>query len=319
MRCSSSALRDLRCAACLPLTRLWSAIILLSALGGCRATEFFIANAPDAFAHIERRTDLAYGSEVRQRLDVYLPHTQAPRPVVIFWYGGSWSQGSKGEYRFVGETLARAGFVAFLPDYRLYPQVTFPLFDEDGARAVAWVERHAAEFGGDARHIVLMGHSAGAHTAALLAFDHDLLRRFGGEPACIAGLVGLSGPYELVPDSAGLRATFAPPYTPRDWQPIQFVDAAAPPALLLHGEDDKDVRPAQTLDLQQALQAIGVRVEVHLYPHRGHGATIAPFALVTRWRAPAVRDTVGFVNSVTAFRSHPGAGGDCLAEGPSGR
>ncbi|MBV8853663.1 MAG: hypothetical protein JOY91_09695 [Sinobacteraceae bacterium] len=94
-------------------------MILLTALGGCRATEFFIANAPDAFGHIQRLTDLPYGSEVRQRLDVYLPRTHAPRAVVIFWYGGSWSQGSKGEYRFVGETLAQAGFVAVLPDYRL--------------------------------------------------------------------------------------------------------------------------------------------------------------------------------------------------------
>jgi acetyl esterase/lipase len=287
--------------------RMVGVLTLLGLLSACRATSFFVANAPNAVGGVERHTDISFGEDPRQRLDVYVPRTTAPRPVVIFWYGGSWTAGSKREYAFVGEALAHRGIVAVLPDYRLYPQVTFPAFEEDAARAVAWVERHAPEYGGDARHIVLMGHSAGAHTAAFLALNHEFLRRFAAEPGCIAGLVGLSGPYVLAPDTDVLRATFPAPYTERDWQPVQFADAAAPPTLLLHGEKDNDVRVEEAVALRDVLQGYGDRVELHIYPDRGHGSTVAPFALVMRWRTPAVQDTVDFVNRVAhASSDQPG-------------
>jgi acetyl esterase/lipase len=266
---------------------------------GCSTPQFLLANAPTAFSGIDRHLDLDYGQDPRQRLDVYAPRQAANRPVVIFWYGGSWTKGSKAEYRFVGTTLAERGFVAVLPDYRLYPHVAFPLFDEDGARAVAWVEQHAREFGGDPKHIVLMGHSAGGHTAAFLAYNHAFLEKFGADPQSISGVVGLSGTYVLVPDTDTLRATFPPPYTEKDWQPIRFVDAHAPPTLLLHGLDDKEVLPQEAIELRDALLREHVRVELELYPHRSHGATVAPFALLARWRTPIVDAVVKFIDSVT--------------------
>jgi acetyl esterase/lipase len=267
---------------------------------GCRSTEFMLANAPALFARIDRHIDLPYGTDPRQQLDVYAPRGAHGRPVVIFWFGGYWTGGSKAEYRFVGSTLAQQGFVAVLPEYRLFPQVSFPLFDEDGARAVAWVEEHAGEFGGDPSRIVLMGHSAGAHTAAFLALNQAFLERFGAQAHSIVGLVGLSGPYALVPDTDVLRATFPAPYTERDWQPVAFVTAGAPPVLLLHGQNDTDVLPRQAIELRDALKRQGVRAELHLYPHRGHGSTVASFALMARWSTPAVRDTTAFIKSVTA-------------------
>jgi len=273
--------------------------VLALLAAGCGTSEFLLANAPTAFSRLDRHVDLPYGQGRRQRLDVYAPRGAANLPVVIFWYGGSWTKGSKADYRFVGTTLAQRGFVAVLPDYRLYPQVTFPLFDEDGARAVAWVEQHVREFGGDPKHIVLMGHSAGGHTAAFLALNHAFLQKFGADPQSISGLVGLSGTYVLVPDTATLRATFPPPYTENDWQPIRFVDEHAPPTLLLHGLDDTEVLPQEAVALHDALLRAHVRAELHLYPHRGHGATVAPFALLARWRTPVVEETVGFIQSVT--------------------
>jgi acetyl esterase/lipase len=273
---------------------------LVALLSGCRNAEFFLANAPTEFDRVDRHVDLAYGHDARQRLDIYAPRHAVNLPVVIFWYGGSWTQGSKSDYRFVGTTLAEHGFVAVLADYRLYPQVTFPLFDEDGARAVAWVEQHAQEFGGDPKHIVLMGHSAGGHTAAFLALNHAFLEKFGADPRAIAGLVGLSGTYVLVPDTPTLHATFPAPYTEKDWQPIRFVDAQAPPTLLLHGLDDKEVLPQEAIELRDALVRAHVRVELHLYPHRGHPDTVASFAPLARWRTPAVSDTVKFIEGLRA-------------------
>jgi acetyl esterase/lipase len=282
---------------------------LLLLLAGCSSTQFLVANAPTQFDRIDRHANLPYGQDPRQRLDVYAPRQAANRPVVIFWYGGSWVKGKKSDYRFVGTTLAERGFVAVLPDYRLYPQVSFPAFDEDGARAVAWVEQHVQEFGGDPHHIVLMGHSAGGHTAAFLAFNHEFLRKFGADPDSIAGLVGLSGTYVLVPETATERATFPPPYTEADWQPIRFVDAHSPPTLLLHGTDDKEVLPQEAVELRDAMLRDHLRVELHLYPHRGHGDTVASFAPVARWRTPALRDTITFIDSVTGGQASPATAG----------
>ncbi|HEY6924335.1 MAG TPA: alpha/beta hydrolase, partial [Steroidobacteraceae bacterium] len=174
------------------MTRRLPAFALLLFLSGCASTLSLVANVPTQFDRLDRHTDLAYGRDPRQRLDVSSPRQAMNRPVVVFWYGGSWVTGKKSYYRFVGTTLAERGIVTVIPDYRLYPQVHFPAFDEDGARAVAWAEQHVQEFGGDPHHIVLMGHSAGGHTAAFLAFNHEFLRKFGAEPADISGLVGLS-------------------------------------------------------------------------------------------------------------------------------
>jgi acetyl esterase/lipase len=131
-------------------------IALLLLLQGCATSEFLVANAPTEFDRIDQHADLPYGQGPRQRLDVYSPRQAVNRPVVVFWYGGSWVKGKKSQYRFVGTTLSERGIVAVIPDYRLYPEVHFPAFDEDGARTVAWVEQHVQEFGGDPHHIVLM-------------------------------------------------------------------------------------------------------------------------------------------------------------------
>ena len=278
---------------------IFSAALILACVSGCTSLTFFAANAPTAFSHVDRQANFAYGADPRQKLDVYLPGHAVNQPVVIFWYGGSWQEGSKSNYRFVGAALAKLGFVAVVPDYRLYPQVAFPLFDEDGARAVAWVEQHIQEFGGDPKRIVLMGHSAGGHTAAFLAFNHAFMEGFGAQSADIVGLVGLSGPYALVPDSDALRAAFAAPFTDKDWQPIRFVDSHAPPTLLLHGLSDREVLPRESIELRDALLRAHVRVEMHLFPHRGHDDTIAPFALLARWRTPVVKEVAAFVRSVT--------------------
>ena len=267
-------------------------------LTGCSTTQFLVANAPTQFDRVDRHADLAYGQDRRQRLDIYSPRQAVNRPVVIFWYGGSWVKGKKWEYRFVGTTLAERGIVTVIADYRLYPQVHFPAFDEDGARAVAWVEQHVQDYGGDPRRIVLMGHSAGGHTAAFLAFNHAFLEKYGADPHDIAGLVGLSGTYVLVPETAEEHATFPPPYTEKDWQPIQFVDARAPPTLLLHGIDDKEVLPQEAIALRDEMLRQHLRVDLHLYQHRGHGDTVASFAPIARWRTPAVKETVEFVDSV---------------------
>jgi acetyl esterase/lipase len=280
------------------------AVLATAMLAACSGFSFFVANAPNALGSSFKRTsDLAYGADARQRLDAFAPQgtgAATKSPTVIFFYGGSWTLGKKSEYAFVGAALAARGFVTVIPDYRLYPQVRFPEFMDDAARAVAWVQQHAGELGADSERIVLMGHSAGAQMAALLALNDAYLVKAGGRPHSIVGLVGLSGPYALDPNTDTLRTIFSSPYTPADWQPVRFVSTRAPPTLLLQGLDDKLVYPSHTQKLRDALAAVGVPVETHLYPGRGHADTIASFTLVARYRTPALEQTVEFLRGVTA-------------------
>jgi acetyl esterase/lipase len=266
---------------------------------------FFAANTPALFGDFDRRADLSYGQHARQRLDVYLPKA-APgrppsgargRPIIVFWYGGGFESGRKSSYRFVGAALAKAGYVAVLPDYRLYPEVKFPAFVEDGAGALAWVVSQAAEIGGDPRRIYVAGHSAGAYIAAMLAYDRAQLERVGLPPDAVRGLIGLSGPYALTPNDATLDAIFAAPYTPADWRPSQRVQRGAPPALLLHGEADERVAVSHAYAMAAALEHFGSKATVRIYPGRGHTDTAASFAVPYRSKVPVVQEIRSFVDA----------------------
>lgn len=273
--------------------------MLAAALPACSSLGFFVANTPVPFGSFTRSTGLPYGGDARQRLDVFSPGA-GRHPVVVFFYGGAWTSGKKSQYAFVGAALAARGYVTVIPDYRLYPQVRFPEFIADGARAVAWVRQHGHEFGGDTARIVLMGHSAGAYMAAMLALNDRYLVKADVPRNSIVGLIGLSGPYALVPNTDTLHAIFTTPYTPEDWQPVRFASDRAAPTLLLQGQDDTVVSVTQTREMRDALRAHGVRVESHIYAKRSHADTVASFSLVARLRTPALNETLAFLRSVTA-------------------
>jgi acetyl esterase/lipase len=240
---------------------------------------------------------LAYGPDSRQRLDVYAPRSgcEQPRPVVVFFYGGSWNSGTRAGYAFVGRALAAQGFVTVIPDYRLVPEVHYPAFVEDGAAAVRWVTANAGKYCGDGRSIVLMGHSAGAYIAAMLAVDPRWLE---GTRAAIKGLVGLAGPYDFAPfDVDASRAAFGQVSDPAETQPVTWAGAGDPPALLLYGTDDTVVRPRNSEALAARLRAGGVAVERRAYPGLGHVGILLALARPFRGRAPVLRDAATFIRS----------------------
>jgi acetyl esterase/lipase len=269
--------------------------LLIVLVAGCSRLVFTAVNAPAYFGDFTRRADVPYGTRERQRLDVYTPRHAVNPPIIVFWYGGGWENGRKSQYRFVGAALAKAGYVAVLPDYRLYPEVKFPAFIEDGAQALAWVVSHAAAIGGDPRRIYLAGHSAGAHLAAMLAYDPSKLASVGVPSGTVRGFIGLSGPYALDPNNDTYRTIFAAPYGLADWQPVQLAKAGAPPALLLHGEADDvvDVRHARVMAAK--LEALGVAVTLKTYPGRGHRDTVAAFAVPAPHKLPVMEEIRRFV------------------------
>ncbi len=266
-------------------------------LAGCSRLAFGVANLAARSGAFERHADLAYGPADRRTLDVYAPRGAHDAPVIVFFYGGAWTRGSKEDYRFVGAALAEAGYVTVLPDYRLYPAAPFPLFIQDGAQAVKWVGEHAREYGGNPQQIFLAGHSAGAHLAAMLAVQSRWLEAAGADPRAIRGLIGLSGPYALEPNSRTLNAIFAAPWRASDWQPAALVMPRAPPALLLHGADDNVVWPVQAEKFAAALRAAGVPVELEIFADRRHADTVAALSAPGRRRAPVLEAIQRFISA----------------------
>ena len=270
------------------------AAVLLAACSPAR-----LVNALVSTDTLVARRDIAYGDNPRQRLDVYEPKEGPPpaagRPVVVFFYGGSWDSGSREEYLFVAEALVSRGFVVVVPDYRVYPEVVFPAFLEDGARAIAWTRRNARAHGGNPDRIFLMGHSAGAHIAAMLCFDAHFLAAVGESPGNLAGFIGLAGPYDFLPlTSERLKLIFAPEATIARTQPITFVRGGEPPSLLITGTDDSVVSPGNTQRLAARLRVVGARVTERRLEGLNHFTIVGYLAAPLR-RADLLDEIAAFV------------------------
>ena len=242
----------------------------------------------------------AYGPGPRHKLDVWVPkgNSARPLPVVIFFYGGGWVSGERGDYGFAGRAYAAQGFVAIVSDYRLVPGTRFPGFIEDGALAVKWARDNVARYGGDPKRISVSGHSAGAHIAAMLALDRHFLRDAGVDPGIIRAAALLSGPYDFYPFTDG-RARDALGNWPRpaETQPISFARADAPPMLLIHGTADTVVRPYNSERLAAKLTRLGATAELRLYPGKSHIDTIKSVSPTFRGSTPALADSVAFLRT----------------------
>lgn len=245
---------------------------------------------------IRTTRSIAYAGRARHTLDVCRRLDAVAAPVVVFFYGGAWRSGNKDMYRYVGKALARCGYVAVVPDYRIYPEVCYPEFIEDAALAVRWVRDNITRFGGDADQIFLMGHSAGAHIAAMLANDARWLRQVElSSHQDISGLIGISGPYDFMPlRNHSLAAIFGGIDRP-ETQPIFHVAPGAPPALLLTGGKDPLVEPGNSIRFAARLRAAGNAATVQIYPRIGHFFTVAALAPFLRMLAPVLRDVNAFI------------------------
>jgi len=272
--------------------------VLLAALSGCSPLTLLNTFTPDST--FERTEGIAYGSDPRQKLDVYVPRAPVTdAPVVVFFYGGSWNSGSRADYRFVGEALASRGIVAVVADYRLYPQVRYPAFLEDGAQAVAWTQAHIRQFSGDPKRLYLMGHSSGAYNAAMLALDPRWLAAVGMSPNDLRGWIGLAGPYDFLPiENPDVQPVFFFPNSPPDSQPVNHLSAQSPPALLMAAADDKLVDPNRnTAGLARGLREVGVPVQDLYFSRTNHGTLVAALSRPLRGLAPVLDQISGFIKA----------------------
>jgi len=285
----------------LRILRLWILSVAFVQLG-CGSLALSTVNVLARFGSYDVERDLAYGPDPHQRLDVYRPRSAdaAKAPVVVFFYGGKWSNGDKGDYVFAAQALTAQGFVAVVPDYRKFPQVQFPDFVRDGARVVAWAREQADTFGGDPSALFVMGHSAGAHIAAMLTLDPSYLRAVGGGPEWLSGMIGLAGPYDFNARREDLRPIFAASPVEAT-QPLAFATRdPGVPFLLLHGDADRTVFKKNTVNLAAAITSAGGRVRTRYYPETDHTQLIAALSIPLRGRSSVLADLTAFIRGPTA-------------------
>jgi acetyl esterase/lipase len=254
----------------------------------------------------ELRPDRAYGPGPRQRLDVYRPiHGPPKAPVVVFLYGGRWQSGSKEEYRLLDDALTREGMVAVVPDYRLAPAVRFPGWVEDAALAVRWVRDSIARFGGDPERIFVAGHSAGGHTAMLLALDPRYLDSAGVPRETIRGYVDLAGPMATTWTDADVQALMGPRERWAQTYPLAHAGGATSPLLLLHGAQDRTVSPDNARRLAAAVQHQGGCASVRIYRGLDHVGIVIALSVPRLAIAPVMADLMAFVRRQEPCRPAP--------------
>jgi acetyl esterase/lipase len=269
---------------------------LAFALAGCASVQPLYFHAVNHSVPPVEVESVEYSRAHAQSLDVYRPrNAHGAAPVVLFFYGGTWRDGHREYYRFVGESLSRHGLLVLVPDYRKAPADVFPAFMEDAATAAAWAKQHAAEYGGDPARIHLMGHSAGAHMVALLAADPRYLAAQGLKPRDFTSVIGLAGPYDFLPiTERKVQRVFPDRALWPDTQPVNFIDGDEPPFLLLHGGSDRRVWVSNSEKLAAKLRAAGVPVSLKIEPKTGHIALVNGF-LSPRFSS-ALADTLAWLN-----------------------
>ncbi len=282
-------------------------VALLAVAGGM----FAFVSPPRLLSHYDRLAGGREGSYPAaegvpfgshgQRLDIWAPNAMpagGTLPVVIFWYGGGWAKGDRASYAFAGRALAKAGFLVVIPDYRKVPDIRFPAFLDDGAEAVAWVEDNIAQYRGDPARVAVMGHSAGAYQAVMLALDTKRLAAAGADPAIIKAGVGLSGPHDFYPfDKPRSIAAFSKWPRPEETQPIAFARADAPPLLLVTSDGDETVRPKNANNLGARLKSLGAPVEVRNYGPLDHEEIVMALSVPFRDKGPVLADSVAFLKA----------------------
>lgn len=251
----------------------------------------------------ESTRSIEYGLHPRQKLDLHIPEIKAEtgrKQPILFLYGGGWKRGSRRMYSSIGRALAKEGFLTAIADYRLFPEVRFPSFNQDAALAVKWLAENAENHGALSGGISVIGHSAGAHIGALLFLDPQYLAEVDLTPDIISSYVGLSGPYTMnLAQYDSVSTIFATAEHPDHARPIKWVSDSGPlpKSLLLHGRADRTVYLQNTQYFANALEERGAKVETVSFHRVGHVDMVLALSPYFRWRAPVWDRVISFLNS----------------------
>jgi arylformamidase len=240
--------------------------------------------APAAAAEPKAHRDIPYAESRHERrtLDVYAPAGGKNHPVVVWIHGGGWKAGDKKGVGLKPQAFTDKGFVFVSINYRFVPQVTVKEMTGDVAKAVKWAHAHAKEYGGDPDTIFVMGHSAGAHLAALVCTDDRYLKAEGLPLSAVKGCVPVDVsvydiPKRLTDGGSVPPATFKAVFgetedAHRELSPALHAarGKGIPPFLILHVADRPDTK-AQSQWFAGRLKAAGVTAVVVAAEGKTHG------------------------------------------------
>ncbi|WP_306481573.1 alpha/beta hydrolase [Limnobacter sp.] len=287
-------------------------IIPLILLGGCSALE--VVNSVSKIYVAEVKQNIEFGANPKLKYDLYLPNHPneefSNTPVIVFFYGGSWNRGDKSEYEFVGRRLASMGYITAVPNYRLYPEVQYPDFLVDGAQSIAHLKKELQkpEYKNlnPAQQYVLMGHSAGAYNAAMLALDPRWLSAAGLEHrTSVNGLIGLAGAYNIYPiKDTDVQPVFNHPNYPPRSQPIDYADKSNVPTLLLAPQTDTLVSiERNTHALQRALASAGNQSKVESIEGTDHVTLIGTLSPLLFFKGSTAKPIEEFMRQLNKSSS----------------
>src|SRR5215218_1785313 len=248
-----------------------SALVLVA---GLAAT---VANAQN----VTRNIPYAGAQDEKRTLDIYSPAGAKGLPVVFWIHGGGWQAGDKTDVKLKPQWFMDKGFVFVSTNYRLLPAVDMGTLVRDVAKAFRWTHDHAAEFGGDPKRILVMGHSAGAQLAALICTDDRYLKAEGLSLDVVKGCVPVDGDtydvpaiiataearwkaHGLPPAKFGHREKFGnDPEKHKDFSAVTHVakDKRIPPFLILYVAGHPDVT-AQAQRLANVMKDAGLSATV---------------------------------------------------------
>ena len=237
---------------------------------------------------------VTFGPENGNRLDIWstAKKADAPRPVMVFFYGGGWANGTRTEYSYAARPFVEAGYIVVLPDYRKVPEVVFPGFVKDSAAAVKWVQANIGQYGGDPARVNVAGHSAGAYNALMLAMDPQWL---GDKP--VTSVISLAGAADFYPfTSKRAIEAMSNASDPLATQPISFVGKNVPPILLIHGTADNVVRIRNANSLLAKQTATGGDIALRAYQGASHTDLVLALGTLFRGQHPVVADSIAFLD-----------------------
>lgn len=272
----------------------------ITLLAACQGAAFFVANITNQEKAFNVEVDVTYGTEPWQKLDIYTPKaTVAPYPVIVFYYGGAWTKGEKSQYTFVASHFAKQGFMVIMPDYAKYPPARHPQPIEDAALVTQWLNKEIDQLGGMRNKVSIMGHSAGAHIAAMLITNEQFLAEHKLDPNFYQSFVGISGPYHFTPREEPYTTIFGPAERYPLMQTSHYISGDEPPMLLLHGDKDELVGFSNIEKLTAEINAKNGQATISRYPKLGHLSILAGFSRTFPWGQAVKQDILEFLNNPT--------------------
>lgn len=276
-----------------PFALLTAAAGVAANLTGCSAAHVLSSISPKGKTTLMR--DIAYGSQARQKLDIYQPRLPGPHPVVVFIYGGSWQSGDRAGYAFAGRSFARAGYTTVVIDYRLAPEYRYPDFVQDTANALSWTYRNIIRYGGNPNQLFVIGHSAGAFNGVTAVDDQRFWQTTQIPDGAIKGVIGLGGPYSYNFRNDSTAIAFPADGQPEAIMPDRHIRPGAPPHLIVTGAADQTVRAVNAERMTAALQQAGVPVTRVDIPKANHVDLVSSLATPLQHRFPIRSQILAFM------------------------